>query len=121
MSLTKVLLLSLAALTSAFALAVSPSSATLYPTATQVFTCSGSGCPSATWSVTAGPGSVDSAGHYTAPTTLTAPTTATVTVAEPGGIPYSSATVTIDVAVTPVEVYGGRSSASVTQNLWLPT
>ena len=28
---------------------------------------------------------------------------------------------TLDVAVTPVEVYGGRSSASMTQSLYFPT
>jgi mono/diheme cytochrome c family protein len=33
----------------------------------------------------------------------------------------ASATVTLDVAVTPVEVYGGHSIASVTQSLYLPT
>jgi hypothetical protein len=33
----------------------------------------------------------------------------------------ASATVALDVAVTPVEVYGGQSIASVTQSLYLPT
>jgi hypothetical protein len=28
---------------------------------------------------------------------------------------------TLEVAVTPVEVYGGQGTTSVTQNLWLPT
>ena len=120
MSLTKALLLSLAALTSAFALTVSPASATLYPTATQAFTCSGSDCSGITWSVS-GPGSVDSSGNYTAPTTLTAPASATVTATGSSGDQMASATVTLDVAVTPVEVYGGLGIASVTQSLYLPT
>jgi len=33
----------------------------------------------------------------------------------------ASAKVTLDVAVTPVEVYGGQSIASLTQSLYLPT
>jgi hypothetical protein len=125
MSLTKALLLSLAALTSAFALTVSPSSTTLYPTATQVFTCSGSDCSGVTWSVS-GPGSVDASGNYTAPATLTQPTSVTVTATSSGGDQgdqgnQASATVRLDVAVTPVEVYGGGSAASMAQALYLPT
>ncbi len=106
------------------AVSVSPSQATLSPSGTQQFTASGITSP--TWTISPSTGSISSAGLYTAPSSITTQSTVTATATGTGG--SATATITLNPAAStastgitlPLEVVGPNGT-TVSASFTIPS